>query len=140
PARQQTMRQTIEWSYNLLAPAEQRLFRLLGVFAGGCTVAAVEALAGSGSSAGALWASSFDLLAALVDNSLIRQLEADEGAAADEPRLMMLAVLREFAIERLEAEGEAVAARRAHALYYLALAEAATERFNMQRDYVPMRR
>ena len=117
PARHQTLRSTIDWSYQLLAADEQALFARLGVFAGGCTVEAAEAVCpGTGDFQGNV----IDGLAALVDQSLVRQQEGVAG----EPRFMMLETIREYALERLEARGEA-AVRRAHAAYYLQLAEVA---------------
>jgi predicted ATPase/DNA-binding SARP family transcriptional activator len=117
PERQRTLRATIAWSYDLLNPAEQALFRYLAVFAGGCTLAAVEEVAARGGPAGPLEV--VDGVASLVDKSLVRQVET--GSA--EPRLAMLATLREFGQERLDAAGEVEAVRRAHLGYYLALAE-----------------
>jgi predicted ATPase/class 3 adenylate cyclase len=133
PARQQTIRAAIDWSYDLLSPAEQALFRRLGVFVGGWTLEAAEAVcAGVGS-----WESEagvdsptpnsqlptpiLDGLAALVDKSLLKQ---GEGAAG-EPRFTMLETIRAYALERLEQSGEAETLRRRHAAYFLALAEAA---------------
>jgi predicted ATPase/class 3 adenylate cyclase len=116
PARQQTLRNTIEWSYRLLGPAEQALFARLGVFAGGCTLEAAEGVCNA---EGDLPVDVLDGLAGLVDKSLLREEEGLGG----EPRYVMLETLREYALERLEASGEAAAQRRRHAAYYLALAE-----------------
>jgi predicted ATPase/class 3 adenylate cyclase len=118
--RQQTMRATLDWSYNLLAPEEQRLFRRLAVFAGGCTLEAVEAVGGAPEGAAPLKIDVLHGLGTLVDQSLIQQRE-EEG----EPRFGMLHVIREFATEQLEASDEADALRWAHMSHYLALAEAA---------------
>lgn len=116
PARQQTLRGAIVWSYDLLDPAEQRLFRSLGVFVGGWTLEAAEAVcAGLG-----LELDLLDGLSSLVDKSLIRQRLVD-----DEPRFFMLETIREFALECLDEMVELEAARRSHAEYCLALAEAA---------------
>ena len=127
PARQQTLRAAIAWSYDLLAPAEQALFARLAVFAGGWTLEAAEAGVGGAPAAGAEppvdGLDVLEGLASLVDKSLVRQAEA-EGPEA-EPRFAMLETVREFARERLAAGGEAAALRRAHAAYYLALAEQA---------------
>jgi predicted ATPase len=120
PARQQTLRNTIEWSYNLLVAQEQRLFRRLSVFIGGCTLQAIEAICaapGDGEGAGQV----LDNVASLLDKSLLQRTEQGE----DEPRLGMLETIREYALERLTASGEAEATRQAHAVYYLALAEEA---------------
>ena len=109
------MRDTIAWSYDLLAPHEQALFRQLAVFVGGCPLAAVEAVVEA--------PRSFDIisgLSALVDNSLL--LQADGGAG--EPRFHMLETIREYGMERLAASGEETPVRQAHATWTLALAEA----------------
>jgi predicted ATPase/class 3 adenylate cyclase len=116
PARQQTLRDAIAWSYDLLDAAEQVLSRRLAVFAGGCTLEAAEAVCNS---AADLEVDVFDGLASLVDKSLLRQAEVPDG----EPRFAMLETVREFGLERLAASGEADAVRRAHAAFYLALAE-----------------
>jgi tetratricopeptide (TPR) repeat protein len=119
PARQQTLRQTIAWSHDLLTPGEQVLYRRLAVFVGGCTLAAAEAVVGGGEPD-----PSFDVanvpdgMASLVDKSLLRR---EDGAG--EPRFRMLETIREYALERLAAAGEAERLHRAHAGYYLALAE-----------------
>ena len=118
PVRQQTLRNTLAWSYDLLNASEQRLFRRLSVFAGGCTLEAVEGLYT------ALDETPTDVLdgmASLIDMSLLRQVE-EEG---EHTRLLMLATIREFALEALEASGEMERTRRAHATYYLALVEQA---------------
>ncbi|MHB8574344.1 MAG: ATP-binding protein [Dehalococcoidia bacterium] len=115
PQRQQTLRATIAWSWDLLSAAEQVLFRRLGVFAGGWTLAAAEAICAAGGELDVL-----EGLAALVDQSLVRQTLVN-----DEPRFSLLATLQEFALEQLEASGEASALRREHAAYYCALTEAA---------------
>jgi predicted ATPase len=119
PERQRTLRDTLAWSYDLLAPQEQTLFRRLAVFAGGCTPEAAEAVCLLDGE------ERVDVLAgliALVDHSLLRQ---DAVADADEARLVMLETVREYGWERLAASGEAAAVQRAHAAYYLGLAEAA---------------
>jgi len=113
PARQQTLRAAIAWSWNLLAPPEQALFRRLSVFSGGWTLAAAEAVAGADGALDVLAG-----LAALLDQSLLRRDEA-----AGEPRFSMLATLREFALEQLAASGETAALRRRHAHYCCALSE-----------------
>jgi predicted ATPase/DNA-binding CsgD family transcriptional regulator len=118
PARQQTLRNTIQWSYDLLSTEEQRLFRWLSVFVGGFTLEAVTVVCNAGSN------SQLDMLngvASLLDKSLLVQTE-QEG---EEPRFHMLETLREFGLEHLSSNGERAAAVRAHAAYYLALAEEA---------------
>jgi len=119
-ARQRTLRAAIDWSYDLLDAAEQRLFARVAVFVGGCTLAAAETVCNA---AGSLELDILDGLASLVDKSLLRQAEDRSG----EPRFTMLETLREYAQERLAENGEAHALRMAHAAYYLTLAEAAAE-------------
>lgn len=118
PARQQTLRATIEWSYQLLAPSEQQLFRLLSLFVDGCTLPAIEAVA---SVVGLATNSILDGVYTLVEHSLLRQIEQPNG----DSRLSMLETLREFGLDCLQASGELAAACEAHACYYLALAEQA---------------
>ena len=113
PERQRTLRDTIAWSYDLLRPNEQALFRRLGVFAGGWTLEAAETVADL--------EEPFDVLegmTALLDASLLQSEEQDA-----EPRYTMLETVREFAQERLEASGEESATRDRHAHYFLDLAE-----------------
>jgi len=121
PARQQTLRNAIMWSYDLLSADEQELFRRLAVFVGGCTIESVEAVAGDNSDS----ALNLDLLGSLLDKSLLREVE-DKNY---EPRFVMLEMLREFGLEQLEARGELEAIRRRHASYFLALAEQAEAKF-----------
>jgi predicted ATPase/DNA-binding CsgD family transcriptional regulator len=115
PARQQTLRSTLAWSYDLLKPEEQRLLCRLAVFVNGCTLAAAEAIAGSAA------LPVLDGLSALIDQSLLQQREQEDG----EPRFLLLETIREYAWERLTESGEAEASQRAHARYFLALAEQA---------------
>jgi predicted ATPase/class 3 adenylate cyclase/DNA-binding CsgD family transcriptional regulator len=119
PARQQTLRHTIAWSYHLLDAREQWHFRQLAVFVGGCDMQAIEAVCTSLDSASA---SILDVVASLVDKSLLQQVEPQAG---EEPRFVMLETIREYALESLESCGETEAARRAHATYFLRLAEEA---------------
>jgi predicted ATPase/class 3 adenylate cyclase len=134
PLRQQTLRNTIDWSYKLLDAGEQALFRRLGVFVGGCTLEAAEAVASEGKRQKAKGKEAggdtsflpftFDLLPlieALVDKSLLRREEGPDG----EPRFTMLETVGEYALERLEESGEAETIRRQHANYFLSLAETA---------------
>ncbi len=118
PARQQTLRNTIEWSYQLLDAEEQRLFRRLSVFAGGCTLEAIEAICATldaDTEAGRV----LDRVASLIDKSLLQQTEQEDG----EPRLVMLETIREYGLEALETSGEMEGTQRAQAVYYLWLAE-----------------
>jgi predicted ATPase/class 3 adenylate cyclase len=126
PARQQTLRGAIAWSYDLLAPAEQALFRRFAIFVDGATWAAAESVC---SAAGGPESNILEGLASLVDKSLLRQAEQTEGEA----RFRMLQLLREFGLEQLAKVGELEATRAAHAAYYLALAEEAhTHRYGAQ--------
>ncbi|MFL5800869.1 MAG: tetratricopeptide repeat protein [Roseiflexaceae bacterium] len=118
PSRQQTLRNTLDWSYHLLDAGEQALFRRLGVFVGGWALEAVEAVCNADCD---LPPDALDGLAALVDKSLLRQTEG----VNDEARFTLLETTREYALERLEISGEAEALRWRHAGYYLALAETA---------------
>ena len=98
PERQRTLRATIEWSYDLLPEAGQRLFRRLAVFAGGADLDAIEAVANAGGELG----DTLDLLTTLVDANLVRSLDD----LADEPRFGMLETIREYGLDRLSASGE----------------------------------
>ncbi len=120
PARQQTLRNTIAWSYNQLDAQEQRLFQQLSVFVGGCTVRAVEAIC---TTLGDGTAMILDGVASLIDKSLLQQTE-QEG---EEPYLLMLETIREYGLECLAASGEMQATRQAHAAYYLQLTEEAEQ-------------
>ena len=105
PARQQTLRGTITWSYDLLDKAEKTLFRRLAVFVGGCTLEASETVCNAH---GDLEIDTLDRVARLVDKSLLRQ----EEQADSEPRFLMLETIREYALECLTESGEAEAMRR----------------------------
>ena len=118
PARQQTLRNTLTWSYDLLDAQEQQLFRRLSVFVGGCTLEAVEGLS---TALGERPAEVLDGVASLMDKSLLQQTE-QEG---EELRLLMLETIREYGLETLSASGEMESTRQAHAEYYMALAEQA---------------
>jgi predicted ATPase/class 3 adenylate cyclase len=113
PARQRTLRDTIGWSYGLLDDDERLVFRLLGVFVGGCTLDAVEAICNVDLDV-------LDIVASLVDKSLVRQTIAD-----GEPRFSLLETIREYSVDQLEAAGEADDARRRHADFFLAMVERA---------------
>ena len=111
PARQQTLRATIEWSYQLLEPSEQQLFELLSVFSG-AGFEAVETVAAELDRLTGTQLDVLDGLASLVDKSLVRRTDA----RAEEPRVVMLETIREYAAERLDDRSElAASARRAHA-------------------------
>src|SRR5215203_335697 len=115
PARQQTMRDAIGWSHDLLTQEEQTLLHCLAVFSGGCTLEAAEAVVDPEATLDV-----FDGIASLVDKSLLRQKEVK-----GEPRFRMLETVREFALERLEESGKGEESRRRLAAWCLALAEAA---------------
>ena len=120
PTRQQTLRSTVDWSYGLLNAAEQTLLRRLSVFAGGCTLEGVEAVCDT---RGDLGLDILDGMASMVDKSLAQQVEQVDA----ETRFFTLNTIREYAIERLVASDDEAAARRAHAAYYLVLAEEGAE-------------
>jgi predicted ATPase/class 3 adenylate cyclase len=117
PTRQQTLRDAIAWSCDLLDEPGKRLLGRVSVFVGGFTLEETEAVCGPTTEFGR---DVLDGLVALADHSLLRHEEV-----AGEPRFSMLETIREFAVERLEASGEAPAIRRRHAATFLALAEAA---------------
>ena len=120
PARQKTLRSTIEWSYQLLDVYEQRLFRRLSVFVGGNTFEAIEAVSAT-LDTDSVAGKALNGVASLIDKSLLQQTE-QEGL---EPRFSMLETIRVFALEVLTVEGESEVTRRVHATYYLQLAEKA---------------
>lgn len=112
PARQRTMRDAIAWSYDLLSPEDQALFRHLAVFAGGFTLDAAEAVANPDGDLPV-----FDGIVALVEQSLLRQVPGRD----DEPRYVLLETMREFGLEQLARAGEADDARQRHAEHFLEL-------------------
>jgi predicted ATPase/class 3 adenylate cyclase/Flp pilus assembly protein TadD len=118
PERQRTLRNAIEWSYELLDEGEKVLFGRLGVFSGGATLEAMEAVCDA---RGDLPTDVFDGASSLLDKSLVRQEEGPGG----EPRFVMLETILEFANAKLEESGEAGELRRLHAEYFLALSEEA---------------
>ena len=117
PARQQTLRDTIVWSHDLLDEDEQRLYRRLAVFVGGWFLEAAEAVCNLDD----LDVDVLDGLESLAKKSLIRRVDDVDG----EPRFDMLQTIREYALEQLEESGEAAHMRRCHATYWLNVAEAA---------------
>jgi DNA-binding CsgD family transcriptional regulator/tetratricopeptide (TPR) repeat protein len=116
PARQRSLRATLDWSHDRLPAPERALFRRLSAFAGGCTLAAIDAVCNAD---GDLSPTALDEVAALVHHSLL-QRQADD----DEPRFGLLETVRAYAAEHLAGSGEAAALRDRHAAYHLALAEA----------------
>jgi predicted ATPase len=120
-ARQQTLRATIEWSYELLSPEEQQLFARLSVFAGGCTLEAAEEVADA----------DLDTLQSLADKSLLRFTDG---------RYWMLETIREYAIEELEESGDAEQLRQRYAAYFAAAAECAARKLMYETDLItPLR-
>ncbi len=126
--RQQTLQALIDWSYDLLPRAEQAFFRKLSVFVGGWQLEAAEAVGAAEGRTGDV----LDLLAALADKSLV----AVETTTGHAPRYRLLETLREYALERLVASGDAETIHTAHATYYLALAEHLRLDQRDQWDYV----
>lgn len=116
PERQQTLRNTIDWSYGLLNAGEQKLLHRFSAFAGGATLEAVEAVCNTASDLGI---SAFDGLCSLVEKNLVQRADRPDA----EPRFTMLETIREYAAEGLAASGEVGAIRRAQAAYCLVLAE-----------------
>lgn len=121
PTRQQTMRNAIDWSYQLLTPEEQTLFQRLGVFMGGSSLAAIKAVCNGDS----------DLvethLFALISHSLVRPT-ADQLGSEDDPRFYMLETIREYALEQLGAQADTIQRRHAH--YFATLAERAAAQWS----------
>ncbi|MGI8551126.1 MAG: ATP-binding protein [Dehalococcoidia bacterium] len=151
PTRQQTLRQAIAWSYDLLTEPEKMLFRRLSVFAGGWSLEAAEGVGDRGQGVGdrelgtGNWElgtgartvpETLDVLASLVDKSLVLQREQDDG----DSRFRLLETIREFSLEQLAANGEAEPARWQHATYYLALAEAAGPKLGSAEQGIWLRR
>jgi predicted ATPase/DNA-binding CsgD family transcriptional regulator len=120
PDRQQTIRNTIAWSYDLLAPEEQALFVRLGVFAGGWTIEAAESV--SGPDRGDV----LGTVARLIDRSLVQRMPGSN----QEPRFGMLETIREYAREQLALSGDLDTVERRHSVYFVALAERAKELFD----------
>ncbi len=116
PSRQQTMRGAIAWSYDLLDEKEQKLFRRLSVFVGGCDLQAVEKVCNC---FGDLEIDALDGVTSLVDKSLLQQTEFADG----EPRFMMLETITEFGLEQLAASGKADELRKCHTDFFVRLAE-----------------
>jgi predicted ATPase/serine/threonine protein kinase len=116
PQRQQALRATLDWSYNLLDREHQKVFRRMAVFVGGATHEAIEAVCNAGED---LRVDFLDAIGALVDNSLLRRSGEDSG----EPRFTLLETMREYGLWKLREAGEEAWVRKAHAAYCLVLAE-----------------
>jgi predicted ATPase/Tfp pilus assembly protein PilF len=153
PARQQTLKAAIEWSYDLLSDGEKRLFRRLSVFIKGAPFEAIEAVAGMpelgeaqepdefgmGDGDSAIIPDSLDVLdtvSSLVSKSLLRQIQGADG----ETRFGMLSSIREYGLERLAESGEEDAVRARHARFYLALAEEAAPHLRDSQQLAWLRR
>lgn len=121
PARQRTLRNAIDWSYELLAPAEQTLFQRLAHFAGGFTLDAAEAVCNPGSE---LEIDTLDGIGAFVQQSLLKRSASD-----GESRFTMLETIRDYGLNRLSASGEAPDIARRHLAFFRDLAEQAEPHF-----------
>jgi predicted ATPase/class 3 adenylate cyclase len=120
PERQRTLRGAIAWSYDLLESAEQALFRRAAIFVGGWTLEAVEAVCNPD---GDLGRETLDVLASLIDKSLVRS----EPALGDEPRFRYLVTIREFGLQKMAEAGELDEFGRRHAAYFASFAERMVE-------------
>lgn len=132
PPRHLTLERAIDWSYSLLTPPQQRLFRALSVFSGGWTMEAAQAVCGDGADPGDIVAG----LSALLAGSLLQRQEDAEGHS----RFGMLETLRDYGLSRLAAAGEAEALRARHAAYYLRLAQGAEEAWDGPTEWQLLRR
>ena len=133
PARHMTLGRAIDWSYSLLSPAEQQVFRCLSVFAGGCTLEAAQAVcAGDGVGESDVERG----ITALVGGSLLQRQDGADGHS----RFGLLETVAEYAGSRLAAGGEAATIRRRHAAYYLGLAEAAEQAWDQPAEWAWLHR
>ena len=143
PARQQTLRSAIAWSYDLLTSAEQSIFRQLAVFVGGCTFEAIEAVIRDQRPENGdqrlfqlpVSSSILDGIESLLDKNLLRQQDTLGAQPSAEPRFAMLETIREYAWELLAApelpeRAHAQAAQQRHADFFLALAETAAPKLD----------
>jgi predicted ATPase/DNA-binding NarL/FixJ family response regulator len=135
PVHQQTLRNTLKWSYDLLNANEQQLFRRLAVFERGWTLEAAEAL-GNANREAQDDLPVLDGMASLIDKSLMRQFEREET----EPRFVMLVTVREYGLECLRENVEEDLMRRAHADYYLTLVEEAEPHLKGEQQLLWLRR
>jgi non-specific serine/threonine protein kinase len=146
PNRHMTLRNAIAWSYDLLSPDEQCVFRQLAVFVDGCTLEAAEQVSGVGSRVSDVarvdhsadtrhpTPETLDLVASLVEQSLLMR----EHGLVGEPRFRMLETIREFGLEQLKENEEATAARNAHAAYFLALSQRLRPLANTRSTHAPL--
>lgn len=123
PMRQQTLRNVIDWSYDLLNADEKILFARLSVFRGGRSLDAIEAVCSDN-----LTIDGFDGLAALVDKNMIYQIEDFKG----DPRFIMLETIQEYGLERLEQSDEGEILRANHAKYFVDLTEQAEPQLELE--------
>ncbi|HEX8968237.1 MAG TPA: tetratricopeptide repeat protein [Chloroflexota bacterium] len=133
PARQRTLRAALDWSYDLLSPAEQALFRRLGVFVGGFPLDAVLEVCDPD---GTLGIDPVQAVESLMQKTLVRQIGRVGGL---EPRFGMLETIREYALEQLDAIGERDLLRRRHAEYYLAGADAVVSQISSAQQAIWLR-
>jgi len=133
PSRHLTLGHALDWSYDLLAPTDQRLFRRLGAFVGGCTIAAAQQVCNADRDLGN---DVVDGIAALVGSSLLQRHEGKDGRS----RFGMLETVHEYAMSQLTASDEAAAIQQRHATYYLALAEAAEREWDRPGEWIWLRR
>ena len=132
PVRQRTLREAIGWSYDLLQAEEQRIFRRMSVFVGGCTLEAAESVC---KYEGDLSVDTMGRIVSLTDKSLLLR-----GRPTTEPRFGMLETVREYAFEQLEVSRELEMAQRRHAAYYEKLAEEAESQLTGQEQEAWLRR
>jgi non-specific serine/threonine protein kinase len=125
PERQQTLRATIAWSYDLLSASEQALLRYVSVFCGGATLPAIQACTTGSGVVDRRWAAAPDEVMRDVEALIAKSLLLRRNGPLGEPRFVLLETIREFGLERLAESGELEAIRRWHASYYLTLAEQA---------------
>ena len=121
PVRQQTLRNALTWSYELLEQEEQQVFRQLSVFVGDWTLEAAEVVGNIHRPPDQAAVSNPDAVASLLDTSLLVQV----GKPGEEPRLLMLETVREYGLECLQGSGEEAAVHERHAHYFLTVAEEA---------------
>ncbi len=131
PPRQQALYSAIEWSYGLLTPVEQRVFRSLGVFAGGCDLPALAAANDVAPGVHPQWL--LDAANRLVDKSMV----VTQGSGVQQ-RFTLLEMMREYALQQLAATGEIEQMRAAHAAYYLALGDALDRRMHTPQEMMRM--
>jgi predicted ATPase/DNA-binding CsgD family transcriptional regulator len=134
PLRQQTMRDTIEWSYDLLNETEQAFFRRLAVFTGGFRLDAAEAIGSDALERSELPIDALEGITSLIDHSLLQL----NPASTVEPRYSMLETVREYARDRLEVSDERDAVYRRHAAFFLAFAEVADTSLPIWRSELPV--